>query len=105
MRQTKETQRPRKREQKINKRAGIKRHRVPLSQKGETASAQRIPDRQFSAPKAVTMILRQRVSKASVVSIEKCLSAEDNRCEKRRDQQSQQQRKSRWSEPVRRRFD
>src|SRR5207247_883351 len=99
MRQAKETERPRKGEQKINQRAGIKRHRIPLGEKRQAASTQRIPNRQFPTPKAVPMILREGVSKTAVVSIEKCLPTEDDAGKKSCDQQSQQQCESWCSEP------
>src|SRR5256885_3057018 len=78
MRQAKETERPRKRQQKINQRPGIQCHGIPLGQKRQAASAQRIPNRQLSTPKAVAMILRQGVPKPSVVAIEKCLPSEED---------------------------
>src|SRR5437763_12149153 len=101
MRNAKETQRPGQGRQKINQRQWIKSHRVPLRQERQAAGAQRIPCRQFSTPEAVTMIFGQRVAKAAVVAIEKCLPAKQYARKQRADQQREKQSESGYGEPAR----
>src|SRR5437773_5971031 len=57
--QTKETERPTQRQQKINQRGRVKRHGVPLCQQGSAAIVIRIPKRQFASPETLALKVSQ----------------------------------------------
>src|SRR6267378_5342740 len=78
MEQTEPSKRPWHRQQQINERARIKHHGVPLGEKWNSTIVQRIPKRNFAAPKGFTMIMRQRVTKQGVVAKEESLRAKDH---------------------------
>ena len=68
MQQHERAQRPRQRQEQVNQRAGVERHRVPLREEGEAAVVEWIPQWQFAAPEALAVIVRDGVAEDAEVA-------------------------------------
>ena len=78
MQQAKETQRPTQRQQQVNQRRRIKRHRIPLSEEGDAAIIVGIPQRQLPAPETFALIVRQRIGEKTEVAHDKGLQPQQH---------------------------
>ena len=68
MRKTENSERPLQRKDEVKERGRIERHRVPLGQEGQAATAQRIPEGNFTAPKTLAAVVGQRIAEQTKVS-------------------------------------
>src|SRR5207249_7714143 len=81
-------------------RSGIKHLRVPLGQEGQTPIVQRVPQRNLPAPKALAVMMCQRITKEAKVAKEKCSPAQYHLRVSGENTGSQDQRESARCEPF-----
>src|SRR5216117_1413275 len=99
MEQTENGQGPGQRKQEIKQRTGIENQGVPLGQKGKSAIAEWIPQRNFPVPEAFAMVMRQWIAEESEVSIIECLQSDQDLRVGAKDADCQEKRKTSGCQP------
>ena len=100
VKETEHTERPGKRQQQIDQREGIQCHRIPLSQEGQPAVVQGVPERKLATPKALAMVIRQRIAEDCEVAMKKSPPADDHLGIRGENQRREQRREAPWREPF-----
>ena len=76
MQEAKKTQRPFERQREINQRWRIQWHRVPLREERNAAVVVRIPERNFTAPEALALEMREWIREKAEVARDECFQTE-----------------------------
>src|SRR5208283_932362 len=100
MQQAENPQRPCQRQQQINQRRRVKRHRVPLSEKRHAAVVVGIPERQFTTSETFLLKVGEGIGEEAVVAHNERLQSEQDLRERGEDQQGKQDSKTQRREPV-----
>ena len=99
MREHESAQTPRLRQEQVNQRQRVERQGVPLREEGQAGGVERIPERNLPAPETLAVEMRQRITEAPVVAVEKRVAAHDHVPEDHHHQREQHQSEAARSEP------
>ena len=99
MREHECAQAPRLGQQEVDQRQRVECQRVPLREEGQAGGVERIPEGNFSMPKAFAVEMREGIAEAPVVAVEEGVAAEEHIPERHHHQHEQEQPKPGRSEP------